>query len=395
MSFWSQTWAVTALNLRNVPQRFAASTVVVLGVAGTVGVLVSVMAMANGMASAFEEAGDATRAIVLHDSVMSEEISNIDIAWAPMISDAPGVWHALDGRSAASPDLLTVVDMNTNSDSNGGRISLRGVGEAAFLVHPEWRIVAGRTFRSGLREIVIGRAAASEFGQLHIGEVVHIADTEWTVVGEFSSGGNVHESEALADVNTVMSAFARGSYSSVSVRLISPASFGKFSAALESNPSIKVNPMRERDYYRQESKHIPGLLFVVSNLIGGIMALGAMLTALNTMYSAVASRRSEIATLRAIGFGGASVVISVLAEAIVLSAVGAALGSAVTWLVFNGDTVSLTGGAFQSRLAFKLRVEPHLVAIGMIWACGIGLLGGLPPAIRAGRMPVALALRPV
>ncbi|MGH8149126.1 MAG: ABC transporter permease [Steroidobacteraceae bacterium] len=391
---WKQIAAVTNLNLRSLPQRLAASIVVVIGVAGVVGVFITVLAMATGLERTVLHTGNPARAIVLHKAAETESFSNIDIGWVAAIAQAPGVLHDSHGTPAVCPERIVGASLPRRSGGQGG-ITLRGTCPAAFLVHPEWRIVAGRMFKPGLRELVVGAGAARQFAGLGIGRQVRMGGVEWTVVGHFTSGGDSHQSEALTDAPTLMSAFDWGAYSAVTVRLTSPAAFGGFRKALLSNPSLEVNVVGEQDYYRRQSQGISGLLYLVSTLVGAIMAVGALFTALNTLYSAVAARTGEIATLRAIGFGPAGVVTSVLVEALLLSILGALIGAAVAWLLFNGNSLSTESGVFDSQVTFRLLVRPSLVGIGIALACVIGLVGGLLPAIRAARLPVAVALRPV
>ena len=391
---WKQILAMTVMNLRSIPQRLAASTVIVLGVAGVVGVLVSVMAMATGLNRTLSDTGDPARAIVLRKSANTEGFSNVDVGWVGPIADAPGVVRDASGKAAVSPERIVGANLHKRADGGEAGITLRGTSQTAFLVHPEWRIVDGRMFQPGLREIVVGVAAASEFSGLDIGQDVQFGDSVWKVVGHFTSRGDSHESDALADVSTLMSAFGWGAYSSVTVRLESAAAFQRFKDTLTANPSLEVDVIREQEYYRQQSQGIAALLYLVANVVGAIMAVGAIFTALNTMYSAVAARTHEIATLRAIGFGSAGVVVSVLTEALLLSLLGAVIGAAIAWLLFNGNSVSTNGGAIDSQVTFKLLVQPSLVAIGIAWACAVGLVGGLLPALRAARLPVASALRP-
>ncbi len=390
---WKQIAAVTAMSLKSLPQRLAPSLVVVIGVAGVVGVLVSVLGMATGLSRTLANTGDPSRAIVLHKAATSEGLSNVDFDWLGPIQDAPGVLRGPHGEPAVSPEYI--IGLNLPQRSGGeASVTVRGTGAVAFLVHPEWRIVAGRMFRPGLREIVVGSAAAAQFSGLDIGRHVDLGGKDWTVVGRFTSGGDSHDSEILADVHTLISAFNWGAYSSATVRLDSPASFDRFRRALLANPSLEIDVDREQDYYQGQSKQLAGLLYVVSTVVGAIMAIGAVFTALNTLYSAVAARTGEIATLRAIGFGPAGVVVSVLAEAMLLSVLGALIGAGVAWLLFNGNALSTGSGEFDSQIMFKLLVGPSLVGVGVAWACGIGLLGGLLPAIRAARLPIAVALRP-
>lgn len=391
---WNQIAAVTAMNLRSLPGRLAPSLVVVIGIAGVVGVLVSVLGMATGLTQAFASTGDPARAIVLHKAATSEGLSGIDIGWVGPIEDAPGVLRGPNGEVAASPEYVVGVNLAKRSNGVGAGITMRGIGATAFLVHPQWRLVAGRMFKTGLREVIVGSDASAEFSGLDVGSQVELGGNLWTVVGRFTSGGDSHDSETLADARTLMSAFNWGAYSSVTVRLDSPASFDRFRRTLLANSSLDIDVLHEQEYYGGQAKQITRLLYLVSTVVGAIMAIGAIFTALNTLYAAVAARTAEIATLRAIGFGPSGVVVSVLTEALLLSLLGALLGAAVAWLLFNGNALSTNGGEFGSDISFRLLVGPPLFAVGIVWACAIGLLGGLFPAIRAARLPVAVALRP-
>ncbi len=392
---WKQISAVTAMNLRSLPERLAPSLVVVIGVAGVVGVLVSVLGMATGLSRAFGNTGDPSRAIVLHKAATSEGFSNIDVGWVGPIEDAPGILRGPKGEIAASPEYVVGVNLPKRSDGVEAGVTLRGTGAAAFLVHPEWRIVAGRMFRPGLREVIVGSAAAGEFSGLDIDHQVDLGGNLWTVVGRFTSAGDSHDSEVLADVRTLMSAFNWGAYSSVTVRLDSPTAFDRFRQVLIATSSLEIDVDREQDYYSGQAKAITSLLYLLSTVVGAIMGIGAIFTDLNTLYSAVAARTAEIATLRAIGFGPSGVVVSVLAEALLLSLLGALLGAAIAWLLFNGHALSTGGGEFNSDVSFRLLVGPELFGVGIVWACVIGFLGGLLPAIRAARLPVAVTLRPM
>ncbi len=391
---WKQIAAVTTMNLRSLPQRLAPSLVVVIGIAGVVGVLVSVLGMATGLAQAFGNTGDPSRALVVYKAATSEGFSHIDVEWVGPIEDGPGVLRGPNSEVAASAEYVVGVNLPKRSDGIEAGVTMRGVGAAAFLVHPEWRTVAGRVFKPGLREVMIGSAASAEFSGLDIGRQVELGGSLWTVVGRFTSGGDSHDSEILADARTLMSAFNWPAYSSVTVRLDSPASFDRFRRTLLANSSLEVDVLREQDYYSGQAKQITSLLYLLSTVVGAIMAIGAIFTALNTLYSAVAARTAEIATLRAIGFGPSGVVVSVLAEALLLSLLGALFGAAIAWLLFNGNALSTGGGEFNSDTSFRLLIGPSLFGVGIVWACAIGLLGGLFPAIRAARLPVAVALRP-
>jgi putative ABC transport system permease protein len=270
---------------------------------------------------------------------------------------------------------------------------MRGIGPQGLVLRPEIKLVDGQMFHPGLRELVVGRAAQQQFNGLDIGSRVTIHESEWTVVGVFESHGDTHESEIFADADTTLSAFRRGNtFQSVSVMLDSPVSFGAFKNALTSDPQLTVEVHTEPEYLAALSETLAKVMNFVANFVGGIMAVGAVFGALNTMYTAVSTRSREIATLRAIGFGATPVVISVLVESMLLSLIGGALGAAAAWAMFNGNAANTLGGNF-TQVVFHLTVTPELIAKGIIWACCIGFVGSLFPSIRAARLPVATALR--
>jgi putative ABC transport system permease protein len=282
-----------------------------------------------------------------------------------------------------------VPKIDTGTDAN---ITLRGVGLTLAQVRPELTIVEGRMFRPAVRELVAGVGAAKQFRGLTPGKVLHFRNADWTVTGLFTSNGDVHESELIADVDTVGSSIARSGYSSAIALLTNPSAFAEFKDALTTNPELKVDVQREPDYYAAQSKALTKAINVVGNTVAVIMAIGAMFGALNSMYSAVAARGMEIATLRAIGFSALPVLLSVMLEALLLSLLGGLIGAALAWVLFNGHSVSTLGGAF-AQVVFKLTVTRALIVTGIIWACIIGVVGGLFPALRAARLSVAEALR--
>ena len=389
---FKQLWAVSLMSLQTLPQRLGASSVIVLGIAGVVAVLVSVLAMGAGFRHTLADSGRLDRAIILRGGSDTELNSNLTREDVDTVSNAAGVAKDPDGRALISSELVTVVNVpkiDTGTDAN---VTLRGVGLKLTGVRPELRIVAGRMFRPAVREVIAGVGAAKQFRGLQPGDVLHLRNADWTVTGLFASNGDVHESELLADVDTMGSTVERVGYSSAIALLDSPAAFTAFKDALTTDPQLKVEVQREPEYYAAQSKGLTKAINIVGNTVAVIMAIGAMFGALNSMYSAVAARGLEIATLRAIGFSALPVLLSVMIEALLLSLLGGALGAAVAWLLFNGHSVSTLGGAF-AQVVFKLTVTGTLIATGIVWACVIGLLGGLFPAMRAARLPVAEALR--
>ncbi|HEV7715264.1 MAG TPA: ABC transporter permease [Steroidobacteraceae bacterium] len=395
MSALKQLTSISAMNLRAIPQRVGTSLVIVIGIAGVVAVLLSVLAMATGIMQTIARTGRADRAIVLRGGSTAEIASTLSRDQAMTISDAPGVKHSADGKPLASAESLTLVDLPTENGQSWANATVRGVGPAVLAVRPEMKIVQGRMFKPAVHEFIVGSKAHSQFPTLALGKRVKFANGDWEVVGIFESGGDRHESEIFGDSETMMSAIGRNGYQPVTVQLESEASFDAFKTALTTNPTLNVDVKRESDFFAEESKPITKVLSIVAYVVGGIMAVGALFGALNTMYSAVSARTKEIATLRALGFGATSVVVSVFAEALALSLIGGLLGCLAAWLFFDGHVVSTSASGGISQLVFALTLTPALAVLGILWACAIGLIGGLFPALRAARLPVATALRAV
>ena len=389
---FKQTTAITAMNLRAIPQRLGTSWVIVIGIAVTVAVLVSVLAMVAGFSKTLSSTGRADRVIVLRGGSVAELSSTISRDNTINIMDAAGVKKDADGKPIASAEMVAVVALPLKKTGTAANLTVRGIGPRNAELRPEIHLIAGRMFQPAVRELIVGRSAAAQFQGVDIGSHITVRNSEWTVVGEFESGGDAHESELMGDIETVLSAFRRNLFQSVTVMLDSPEAFAQYKDKLTTDPTLTVDVEREPDYYAAQSKQLNKLLNFLAFGVGGIMAIGAIFGALNTMYSAVSARSLEIATLRAIGFGAGAVVVSVFVEALLLSLVGGLIGAAAAWLFFNGNTVNTLGANF-TQVVFHLTVTPQLLASGIIWACFIGVLGGLFPAIRAARLPVATALR--
>jgi putative ABC transport system permease protein len=381
------------MNLRSLPQRLWTSAVIVIGIAGVVGVLVSVLAMGTGFSNAMTSTGRPGYAIVLRSGSTNETGSSIGVDAAQTIMDAPGIARLADGKPAASPEMFVSVNMFRKEDGGRSGIVVRGVTPAGIAIRTEIKLTEGRMFTPGLRELIAGRGAQTEFAGLEVGDEVMLRDGPWTVVGTFTAAGTAEESTLFTDSNTLMSGYQRNVYNSVRMKLESADAHERFSDALTTNPTLSVNVMTEQEYYRQAAQNVDSLFSVITYVVGVIMAVGAVFAAINMMYSAVSARSVEIATLRAIGFGAGGVVASVLAEAFVLAVIGAGIGAAIAMLLFNGNTVSL-GGTVGS-IVTEMRVTPTLIGAGIGLACFVGFLGGLFPAIRAARLPVATALRAI
>ncbi|HEY9545893.1 MAG TPA: FtsX-like permease family protein [Solimonas sp.] len=389
---FKQTIAITAMNLRAIPQRLGTSSVIVVGIAGVVAVLVSVLAMATGFHKTVANSGRADRAIVLRGGSQAEINSSITRDNMLTILDAAGVRKDASGKPIGCGELVTVVNLPKIDDGNSSNVTLRGSCGQLAQLRPELKISQGRMFQPAVRELIVGAGAAKQFRGVTLGETISFRDSDWTVVGIFTTGGDAHESELIADADTVQSAFRRNMFQSVTALLDAPSAFERFKDALTTNPTLTVDVKREPDYYAEQSKQLTKLLNFIAYFVGGIMAVGAMFGALNTMYSAVSARSREIATLRAIGFGSGPVVFSVFAESLLLALMGGAIGALLAWVFFNGNAVSTLGANF-SQVVFRLTVTPGLILAGIWLALFIGLLGGLFPAIRSARLPVVDALR--
>ena len=394
MSAWKEVFAVTEMNLRSVPTRAGTSAVIVVGIAAVVAVLISVLAMARGFIDSAARSGRSERAIVLGRGANSESSGGFSRDNATTILNAPGIRKGADGRPVASADHLAFVMLPDKRTGKDAFVMVRGVGPQSLALRPEIELVEGRLFKSGLNELIAGRGAQTRLDGVKVGGHVAMPQGDWTIVGIFSSSGDSHESELLTDADTLIAAMRRGEwFSSATVWLENDRAFATFKDSVTTDPTLSVDVKREPAYFEEVSKPIGRLLTIIAYVIGGFMALGAVFGALNTMYSAISARSLEIATLRAIGFGSVPVVVSVFVEAVLLALTGALIGAGIAWFFFNGSDISTTTGNSPSQLTFALNVTPPLIAIGIGCALAIGVLGGLFPAIRAARRPVAMALR--
>jgi putative ABC transport system permease protein len=384
-----QIVAVTSMNLRTIPARLGSSLVVVIGMACAVGALVSILSMSAGFVRTMTATGSPNRAIILSDGALGEWGSTISRETVTTVTDMPGVKSDPVHKRIVSADYVGYTVVTKKSDGLDAYLTVRGVGKANAALRPEIKLVSGRMFRPGQYELITGVAAQSQFDGLKEGDRVALPEGEWLVTGTFQSNGSATESELITDSVTLMSTMRMTTFKSLTVLLDSPQALAQFKTAVTSRPGPALQIERETDYYADQSKSFNAFLTTIAYVVGGIMGLGAVFGALNTMYSAVASRTREIATLRAVGFGAAPVVASVMAEALLLCVAGAGIGILVAWLAFNGDEHSMGG------LVIRFAVSPALALAGAAFACVLGLAGGLLPGIRAARLPVADALRAV
>ena len=389
----SQTIAVTALNLRTIPRRLGSSGVAIIGIAGVVIVLVSVLSIAAGFSAAMQQSGSPSRAIVMRSGADSEMTSGLSGTEVDVIKQAPGLRR--DGQTAtASAELYVIIDIPKKSTNTSANVPMRGIEQTAMAVRGEASIVEGRMLEFGTNEIVVGRGASGQFAGLTVGNEFKSGQNTWKVVGIFESDGAVSETEIWCDSRVLQGAYRRGnSYQTVLAQLDSSDSFNTFRDWLTANPQVNVQVRREADYYAQQSRALSGLIQGVGFGIAALMGIGAVFGAILTMYTAVSTRSREIATLRALGFNTTSVVGSVLAESLALAAIGGAIGGAGAYLGFNGYQTSTINFATFSQVAFAFQVTPQLLGLGLIYALLMGLIGGLFPAVRAARLPIQTALR--
>jgi putative ABC transport system permease protein len=387
MNFLTQLAAVTLMGMRAIPRRLGASTVIVIGMASVVAVTISILSLSIGFMRAVTSTARDDQAIVLSQGSLVEAESAIQRDRVLTIIDAPGVKRDVDGQPIASPEFLINVPVPKKRDGLEVYIGLRGIGPKFFKLHPDIKLVSGRLFVPGHRELIVGKAAEEQFAGLEVGNHIALPAGDWTVTGIYDSHGDMFDSELLGDAETVIPALRYNVFSAVWVLLARPDAFAQFKHALTTNPTLGVDVMTGPEYWQSVSKDLTPILTMVAYVVGGIMGLGAIFAALNTMYTVVSTRSVEIATLRAIGFDGRVVITSVLIESLSLAVVGALIGAGIAWFAFN-DAPHVTG-----QIVISLTVTPALIGQGIIFACTLGFIGGLLPAIRAATVPVVSGLR--
>jgi putative ABC transport system permease protein len=389
---FSQTIAITGINVRSIPERWAPSLVIVIGLAGVVAVFTTLLAMSAGFASTLKAAGRTDVAIIMRGGSDSEINSGLGRDEADIIKQAPGIRAGADGKPITSAEMMIIAELlRGDSAKDAANITVRGVEQDAFLLRPQLKIVEGRTFTTGLRELIVGQGVSRQFKGAALGSQVRMRGSNWTVVGVFASG-DANESELWTDINVARTTFVRTGESSIRVALDGPDGLGKLKAALAADPRLTVDVQLEQDYFSGQTRDFRRTIGVLAGVVTIIMALGAVFAALNSMYAAVAARGKEIATLRAIGFGGLPVLASVMIEALLLALVGGLLGAVIAYVLFNNMAVSTLGQNF-TQVVFNFKVTPELVVRGLVISIVIGMIGGLLPAIRAARLPVTTGLR--
>ena len=394
MSFIRQVLLVTNMNLRSVLERSGSSLVIIVGIAGSVAVMVSLLAMAEGLSSTISSTGEKDRVIILRDGSSSELSSGVAMTELDTVSSSPGI-KSIDGEPMIASELFAIIDLKKKGAESTSNLPIRGVQPASFRIRPEVNVIEGRNLTTGTAEIIVGKGANNQYEGLEIGDQIKVRDSFATVVGIFSSNGDVHESEIWADLATAQGLFRRGaSASSMILKLDSPDSFNEVGLFVESYPNLELKVQSESDFYENQSSGAD-LIKVFGQVVGYIMAIGAVFAALNTMYSAVSTRLVEIGTLRALGFKGTTVLLALLIEALLLATIGGLLGGAIAYILFNGYTVSTLAGASFSQTAFAFAVTGEIIQQGLTLALLVGFIGGVFPAWNAARRDITEALRSI
>ena len=380
-------------NLRSVRARWVSAIVAVLGIAGTVGVFIAMLSLARGFKATLVASGSPDNALIRRAGSTGEIDGTVPLDQVKVIQDAPGI--ARDGdRPLVSPEVVVIAAFPLKATGTDANVQVRGVSPDALKVRRNVHMKEGRFFQPGLNELIVGRNVPSTYAGLNLGDTVRFGGGNWSVVGVFDAGGSAFDSEVWCDAHVLSQVYKRPEniFSSITVRLTSPAALTQLKDSLTSDPRMQVQVDREVDYYEKQSRGLTTLITILGTLVAGVMGIGAIFGALNTMYSAVSERSREIATMRAIGFGAAAIIVSFIFEALFISLIGGMVGCAAI-LPLNGFTTSAMNWQTFSHLAFAFRVTPLLLGIGVAFALLMGLAGGVPPAIRAARRPVVLALR--
>lgn len=393
MGSLKQLVAITAVNLKTIPQRLGSSSVAVIGIAGVVIVFVAVLSIAEGFQKTMQGTGSPSKALIMRAGADTELSSILMRDTVDIVKQAPGIAPGSTGPMA-SAELFVIVDIPKKSTGTPANVPIRGVQPEAVATRDALHVVEGRMFEFGRNEVIVGRAAQGQFAGLEVGSQLAAGGNAWQIVGAFEADGSVAESEIWVDASVLQSAYRRGnSYQSVMARLESAEAFDAFKNALTTDPRLDVQVVRESEYFAEQSSMLTNLITTIGYLIAFLMGIGAVFGAINTMYNAVASRTREIATLRALGFGSLPVVASVIGESLALASIGGLIGGAIAYLAFNGYQTATMNFQTFSQVAFSFAVTPALLMQGLIFALVMGFFGGLFPAIRAARLPIVTALR--
>jgi putative ABC transport system permease protein len=393
INWLTQVASVVWFGLSSIPQRRGSVAAAVFGIAGVVAVLVGLLSMAAGFRHTMAASSSPDSAIVLRSGANDEMSSGLGQDEVRLLADAPGLARGKDGP-LASAELFAIINLPKRSTGTDANVPLRGVEPAAFQVRDKFKLLEGRLFEGGKNEVLVGVGAAQEFAGLEVGNKFRVGRNEWEVVGIFSAGGGTAESEVWTDARILQAAYNRGnSFQSVYVKLTAPDAFIQFSNSVAGDPRLEMKVMRQADFYSEQSTMLNTLITTLGYLVAFLMAIGAVFGALNTMYNSVSARTREIATLRALGFGRFTVIVSVMLESLALALGGGAVGGAFVYLVFNGFHTATVNWQSFSQVTFAFDVTQQLLTQGIVGAVAIGLVGGFLPAIRAARLPIAAALR--
>jgi len=390
---FAQIGAITGMNLRNIPLRWSSSLVAVLGVGGVTLVLVALLSIAAGFRVALEGSGSDDVAMIMRAGSNNELSGGFGSDTVTVVGDAPGI-KKLDGKPVMSPELYVLVDGKMKGKDASTNLPLRGVSPLAGKVRKNFKLVQGRMFREGTNEVVVGDGVIKNYDGLEVGKVVRWGATNWTVVGRFTDQGGIAESEVWGDTRVVQQAWRRGnSFQSIRVKLENPAALKQLKNALTKDPRVRVSVQSEREFYVDQQKLMSTIINGVGWTLAIMMGIAALFAALNTLFNAVQQRVREIATLRALGFGGFPVMFSVLIEALILGAVGGLIGGMLAWLFLNGMTSSTMNWASFSQMTFAFTVTPGLMMTGIIYGLILTFIAGILPGIRAARLPITSGLR--
>ena len=393
-SWFRQLFALASFNIRTLPARAGSALAAIVGIGFVVTVLVAVLSIGEGFRRVMVVQGKPDTVLVLRGGADSEMTSVLLGADANVIESTPGIAKGADGKPLAAAELSVILDLPKRTSHTPANVPLRGVQPRSLIIRPEVKIVKGRMFQWGTNEVIVGRGAQMSFANTEVGSEVLSGQNTWKIVGLFEANGGISESELWADASVLAPAYRRGnSFQTVVVKLASAGGFTQFRDALTTDPRISVRVLREEEYYAGQSKVLRQLVTGLAVVVCSLMGLAAIFGALNTMYTAVAARARETATLEALGFSGSAVVISVIAEAVLLSLIGGTIGGLAAYLAFDGYRAATMNFATFSQVAFAFEVTPQLLITAIIYAAFIGLIGGLFPAIRAARQSVSVALR--
>jgi putative ABC transport system permease protein len=381
-------------NFRSVKARWSSAIVAVVGIAGTVGVFVAMLSLARGFKATLVSSGSEDNAIIMRAGATSEMTGGVSIDTVKIIQDKPGIARGADGSPLVTAEVVLVAPIPLISTGTDANVEIRGVSKNVLEIRRNIKIVEGRMFTPGLNEIVVGKNANASYAGLTLGNTISLGSVQWKIVGIFDAGGSSFDSDVWGDAHLIGPAFNRPdvNFQSITVHLTSPSAFQELKDAATADPRLSVDVTREIDYYSKQSNRLTTLITVLGGLVAGVMAIGAVFGALNTMYSAVAERGREIATMRALGFGGPSVVFSFVIEALLIAFVGGLVGC-IAVLPLNGLTTGAMNLQTFSHVAFAFKITTELLVKGIVFALVMGVIGGFLPAVRAASMPVASALR--